>query len=86
MAPPLEDGFAGLTGSSTLAETGCTDLQLIGSSVADGRLPSTDLTSTKTNLQITKLIDFLYYICVSSFLSTHNATNNNRVPNVLSSC
>ncbi len=35
VAPPLEDCLTGLTGSSTLAGTGCTDLQLIGSSVAD---------------------------------------------------
>ena len=32
---PLEDCFIGLAGSSTWAGTGCTDLQLIGSSVAD---------------------------------------------------
>ncbi len=38
VAPPLEDFLTGLTGSSTRAGTGCkgcTDLQLIGSSVAD---------------------------------------------------
>ncbi len=35
VAPPLEDCLPGLTGSSTRAGTGCTDLQLIGSSVAD---------------------------------------------------
>ena len=32
---PLEDCLTGLTGSSTPTETGCTDLQLIGTSVAD---------------------------------------------------
>ena len=31
----VRDGLTGLTGSSTRARTGCTDLQLIGSSVAD---------------------------------------------------
>ena len=35
MTPPLEDCLTRLTGSSTRAGTGCTDLQLIGSSVAD---------------------------------------------------
>ncbi len=35
VAPPLEDCLTGLTGSSTRAETGCTDLQLNSSSVAD---------------------------------------------------
>ncbi len=38
VTPPL-DCLTGLTGSSTRAGTGCTDLQLISS----GRLPSTDL-------------------------------------------
>ncbi len=33
MLPPLEDCLTGLTGSSTLAGTGCTDLQLICGSV-----------------------------------------------------
>ncbi len=37
VAPPLEDCLTGLTGSSTRAETGCTDLHLIGSSVATAR-------------------------------------------------
>ena len=32
---PLEDYLSGLTGSSTRAGTGYTDLQLVGSSVAD---------------------------------------------------
>ncbi len=35
VAPPLEDCLTGLMGSSTRAGTGCTELQLIGSSVAD---------------------------------------------------
>ena len=35
VAPSLEDCLTGLTGSSTRAGTGCTDLQPIGSSVAD---------------------------------------------------
>ncbi len=35
VAPPLGDCLTGLTGSSTQAGTGCTDLQLIGSSVTD---------------------------------------------------
>ena len=34
-APPLEDCLTGLTGSSTIAGTGCADLQLISSSMAD---------------------------------------------------
>ncbi len=37
VTPPLEDCLTGTTGSSTQAETGCTDLQLIGSSVADSQ-------------------------------------------------
>ena len=35
VAPPQEDCLIGLTGSSTRAGTGCTNLQLIGSSEAD---------------------------------------------------
>ena len=35
VALPPKDGLTGLTGSSTRARTSCTDLQLIGSSVAD---------------------------------------------------
>ncbi len=35
VTPPLEDCLTGLTGSSTRAGTGCTDLQLISSSVVD---------------------------------------------------
>ncbi len=36
VAPPLEDCLTGPTGSSTQAGTGCTELQLISSSVANG--------------------------------------------------
>ena len=35
LAQPLEDCLTGLTGSSTQSGTGCTDLHLIGSSVAN---------------------------------------------------
>ena len=35
VTPPIEDYFTGLTGSSTQAGTASTDLQIIGSSVAD---------------------------------------------------
>ena len=35
VAPLLQDCLNGLTGSSTQAGTGCADLQLIGSIVAD---------------------------------------------------
>ena len=34
VSPPLENCLAGLTGSSTLAGTGSTDLQLIGDSAS----------------------------------------------------
>ena len=77
VAQPLEDCLIGLTGSSTRAETGCTDLQIIGSRV---RLQGIDL-NEGTVFQITIL--FNRHILDQFMLSTKSCTSNILLYNVI---